>query len=150
MIRAVLVFRGACGRELVERCSMITCLQRGVLSEVWVKCPTSDDMLLDVESALNKGYLLEEISFLTGMKVKGYMISREIVERNIVQNLFVEGEVEFEYYKPVGEWATKLDVVRLSIDLTTSRAVALLARPVALETFFDMALRLLKPRRIPP
>jgi hypothetical protein len=150
MIRAVLVFRGACGRGLVERCSMITCVQRGVLSEVWVKCPTSDDMLLDVESALNKGYLLEEVSFPTGVKVKGYMISREIVERNIVQNQFVEGEVEFEYYKSVGEWATKLDVVRLSIDLTTSKAVALLARPVTVETLFDMALRLLKPRRIPP
>jgi hypothetical protein len=150
MIRAVLAFRGACGSQLVERCSLITCVQRGFLSEVWVKCSTSDDMLLDVESALNKGYLLEEVSFLTGVKVKGYMISREIVENNIVQNLLVDGEVEFEYNKPVGEWAFKLDVARLTIDLTTRKATALLARPVSVETLFDLALRLLKPKRIPP
>jgi len=150
MIRAVLAFRGACGSQLVERCSLITCVQRGFLSEAWVKCSNSDDMLLDVESALNKGYLLEEVSFLTGVKVKGYMISREIVENNIVQNLLVDGEVEFEYNKPVGEWAFKLDVARLTIDLITRKATAVLARPVSVETLFDLALRLLKPKRIPP
>jgi hypothetical protein len=150
MIRAVIAFRGACGSQLVERCSLITCVQRGFLGEAWVKCSTSDDMLLDVESALNKGYLLEEVSFLTGVKVKGYMISREIVENNILQNLFVDGEVVFEYNKPVSEWAFKLDVARLTIDLTTRKATAVLARPVSVETLFDLALRLLKPKRIPP
>jgi hypothetical protein len=150
MIRAVLVFRGGCGQHLVERCALVTHVQRGSLCEVWVKCGSAEDVLLDIESALNRGYLLEEVAFLTGLKIKGYKISKEIIEANNTLNQSVDGEIEFEFCKPVSEWIAKLDVKKMSIDIKNRRAVAQLTKPIHIETLFDLGIRLLKPRRVPP
>jgi hypothetical protein len=150
MIRAVLVFRGMCREDLIEKCIAVAYVQRTGMCEAWVKCFSANDMLLNIESALNKGFLLEEIAFLTGLKIKGYRISKEVVEANSTSKQIVNGEIEFEYHKPLSEWITKLSVKRISIDVRSRRAVAQLAKPINIEILFDLGIRLLKPVRTPP
>jgi len=107
-------------------------------------------MFTDIELAINSGSPLEEIAFLTSVKVKGYMISKEIVEANKHSNQTVEGLIEFEFYTPIEKWIDSLSFKRISIDVKNRRAIALLEKPVSIEQLFDVGIRLLKPKRVPP
>jgi hypothetical protein len=150
MIRAILIYRGLCNPQLVEKCTSITYTQRNVFCEIWVKCSNVSDMFFDIELAINNGYLLEEITFLTGLKLKSYAINKEVVEANRTSNQSIEGLIEFEFYKPINEWIEKLEIKKINIDITNRKAVAHITKPINIEQLFDLGIRLLKPKRIPP
>jgi len=150
MIRAVLLFKGVCKPRLLEKCNTIVLIQRNSLCEAWIKCSTVNEMFSDIELAINSGYPLEEVAFLTGLKIKGYAISREIVETNKQCSQSIEGSIEFEYYTPVTHWIKELNIKKISIDVKSRKAIAQLEKPISIEQLFDKGIRLLKPIRIPP
>jgi len=150
MIRAILIFTGLCDQLLIRNCNIVVALQKSEVCEVWVKCNSTEDLFTDIELAINKGMLLEEVAFLTGLRIKGYAINREVIETNRSSKESVEGEIKFEFYTPISKWIESLNLKKISIDVKNRKAIAILKTPVKIEQLFDLGLRLLKPKRVPP
>lgn len=149
-IRAVLRFIDTCTSVAVENCLAIVVKRLRDACEIWVRCNSLEDFLANIEYALNKGLVLLEISFLTGLRLKGYAINKEYIVVHGTSDSEVSGEIVFEYHITPQTWIQRLEFKKLRIDLEKKIAVAHLANSVSASQLFDLGIRLLKPRRIPP
>jgi len=149
-LRVSLKFIGQCFSTDMFLCVLILSIGKNGMCEMWVKCPSAISLLELIKYALNKGFLLLEIGFLSGLRRRGFELDLREISEHGFYDAEISGVIEVEYYKPVSMWMDFLPFKKLYVRSRSNRAFIELNRAVKLSTLFDCGVRLVKPYKCPP